>query len=166
QYALAKLDAAELGGQRAAPVFAFFATLSTHVPFRPTPPYQGDWPRMLSGAAPFEPSEAEHALRQRPDWLDLAPAYVDSVRYALETIAGYLDWRADDDFVLILLGDHQPAASIAGPGARRDVPVHIVAPPGLLDALAASGFVPGLAPPAGRAFEMHELASHLLRVFA
>lgn len=164
QYALAKLDAAELGGQRAAPVFAFFATLSTHVPFRPTPPYQGDWPRMLSGAAPFEPSEAERALEQRPDWLDLAPAYVDSVRYALATVAGYLEWRADDDAVLILLGDHQPAASITGAGARWDVPVHVVAPSALLEPLQEKGFVPGVTP-AATAGEMHEIAAHLLHAF-
>ena len=164
QYALAKLDALERGAGPRPPVFAFLATVSTHVPFRPTPPYQADWSRLVGGE-PFGPGAAEHALRQRPDWLDLAPAYVDSLRYALETIAGYLDWRADDDFVLILLGDHQPAASISGPGARRDVPVHVVAPPSLLDALAPAGFAPGLAPPAGTAVGMHELASHLLRVF-
>src|SRR5690606_17384315 len=82
------------------------ATPSTHVPFRPTPPYQRDWPRMTSGAAPYEPDAVARALEKRPDWLDLAPAYVDSVRYALETIAGFLEWQADDDLVLILIGDH------------------------------------------------------------
>src|SRR5690606_2398522 len=121
--------------------------------------------RMTSGAAPYEPDAVARALEKRPDWLDLAPAYVDSVRHALETIAGFLEWQADDDLVLILIGDHQPAASVAGAGARWDVPVHVVAPPALLEPLADDGFVPGLAP-TGTAGEMHELAARLLHAFA
>jgi len=166
QYALATLERAERGAGRRAPLFAFFATLSTHVPFRPTPPYQHDWSRFADGAEAFEPSAVERSLAERPDWLDLAPAYADSVRYALDTFAGFLEWRADDDLVLILLGDHQPAASITGPGVRWDVPVHVVGPPALLEPLADLGFVPGLVPSGGAVAEMHELAPQLLRAFA
>ena len=133
------------------------------MPFRPTPPYQPDWSRFTRSADPYDPSAAERSLAERPDWLDLAPAYVDSVRYALETIAGYLEWRADDDLVLVLVGDHQPAASITGPGARWDVPVHVVGPRALLEPLADAGFVFGLVPPDDAIGEMHDLALRLLR---
>ncbi|HEX6995976.1 MAG TPA: sulfatase-like hydrolase/transferase [Gammaproteobacteria bacterium] len=166
QYTLATLDRLERRAGQRAPLFAFVATLSTHVPFRPTPPYQDDWSRFADGGEPFDSHAVEQSLARRPDWLDLAPAYVDSVRYALETLAGYLEWRADDDFVLILLGDHQPAASITGPGARWDVPVHVIGPPALLEPLAGAGFVPGLAPSHDAVAEMHELAPRLLRAFA
>ncbi len=165
QYALATLDRLERGTARRAPLFALLATLSTHVPFRPTPPYQDDWSRFADGSAPFDPTEVERSLAERPDWLDLAPAYVDSVRYALATIAGFLEWRADDDLVLVLVGDHQPAASITGPRARWDVPVHVVGPPALLEPLVGSGFVPGVVPSAGAIAEMHELGPLLLRAF-
>ena len=36
---------------RAAPLFVFFPTISTHIPFSPTPPYQPDWPRALDRAS-------------------------------------------------------------------------------------------------------------------
>lgn len=165
QYALAQLERSERTGPARDPLFAFFATLSTHVPFRPTPPYEADWTRVLDGAEPFERAAVERSLGHRPDWLDLAPAYVDSVRYALEMLAGYLEWRANDDFVLVILGDHQPAASITGTGARWAVPVHVVAPRGFTEPLAASGFVPGLVPRDAVAGEMHELATKLLDAF-
>ena len=55
--------------------------------------------------------------------------------------AGYLQRAADRDLVMILLGDHQPAAAVSGEGAPWDVPVHVIASrPQILDALTRRGF--------------------------
>ena len=77
------------------------------MPFRPTPPYQADWQALL-GSQPFRPGRTGEALAQKPEWTNLGAAYVDSVDYALTFLAGYLESRAPDDLVLIVLGDHQP----------------------------------------------------------
>src|SRR5690606_15599707 len=66
QYALAKLDVAERHAAPRAPLFAFFATLSTHVPFRPTPPYEADWERLLA-AEPFDAAAVARSFAERPD---------------------------------------------------------------------------------------------------
>jgi hypothetical protein len=42
------------------------------------------------------------------------------------TLGGYLRLRADRDFVMVIVGDHQPPAMVSGEGATWDVPVHVI----------------------------------------
>ena len=153
QFSLAALDARELQPRSRKPLFVFFATVSTHMPFEPTPPLQPDWQRMLS-AQPFDADPLKRSLTRTPDWTDMGKAYVSSVSYFLDTLGSYLRARPDARFVLIILGDHQPAANVSGEGASWDVPVHVIASePAILQSLQAEGFRPGLTParpPAGR----------------
>jgi hypothetical protein len=165
QFALGKLDSLEMSRQPRAPLFVFFPTISTHTPFRPTPPYQSDWGRMLSDQ-PYTLEEMERAFDREPDWMDLAPSYVDAMSYTYETIAGFLRGHADRDFVMILLGDHQPPALVSGEGAPWDVPVHVISSrKALLDRLPALGFRSGLTPRRPAIGRMHELRGMLLEAF-
>ncbi|HUK33732.1 MAG TPA: sulfatase-like hydrolase/transferase, partial [Vicinamibacterales bacterium] len=148
EFALAKFDELEARRTSRAPLFMFFPTISTHTPFRPTPPYQPDWTRMLT-AQPFDQPDLDHAFDQQADWLDLGPSYVDAMAYTYATLSGYLRRNADRDVVLILLGDHQPPALVSGEGAPWDVPVHVIASRArrdVLDQLVAKGFRRGLTP--------------------
>ena len=165
QYALAKFDRLESAGAPRRPLFVFFPTISSHAPFRPTPPYQPDWARLLSDR-PYDP-DVERALRaQRADWTNLAPAYAEAVDYALAWLAGYLRERAGADFVLIVIGDHQPPAGVGGENPSWEVPVHVIASrPALLEVLIASGFTPGLEPRRPAIGRTHELTPILVRAF-
>jgi len=144
QYSLAKLDSVALAPAPRSPVFAFFPTINTHIPFRPTPPYQPDWTRVLT-EHPFDAAAAAASIAQSPDWTSLGVPYAESFVYTLDYLAGYLRARPDADFVLVLVGDHQPAASVTGVGARWDVPVHVITRRGAVTrALRGAGFVAGL----------------------
>ncbi|MET0279516.1 MAG: CDP-alcohol phosphatidyltransferase family protein [Steroidobacteraceae bacterium] len=166
QFSLSQLDALELERRDRKPAFVFFPTINTHMPFRPTPPYQPDWSRM-TGPAPYDPAPLQAALRETPEWLRLTPAYGDAVSYTLDVLAGYLRKNPARDFVLIVLGDHQPPAAVSGAGTSWDVPVHIVArDAAILDAMRARGFVDGIAPPPHAVGRMQELSPWLLRSFA
>ena len=126
QFVLARLDAfAARPETPRAPVFVFFPTTNTHTPFSPTPPYQPDWPRVLT-EEPYDAAELQHAWEQYPDWLNLGPSYVHALAYTYQTLGGYLRLRADRDFVMILIGDHQPPAVVSGEGASWEVPVHVI----------------------------------------
>jgi hypothetical protein len=165
QYSIARLDELELNRLARDPVFVFFPTLSTHVPFGPTPVYQPDWPRMLTGK-PYDPAQIVAAYGTEPDYIDFAPGYERAVAYALETIAGYLRYRADRDVVMVLLGDHQPPALVSGEGATWDVPVHVIASrPAVIERLLARGFHRGLAGARTPLGHMHELLPVLLDAF-
>lgn len=170
QYSLAKLDQLELAprsndpGTRK-PLFIVFPTITTHTPFRPTPPYQTDWSRMLS-AQPYDDEPLAHSLSQLPEWSNLAPSYQDALRYSLQTLAGYLRTQARDDLIVIVVGDHQPPAMVSGPDAPWDVPVHVItSKPALLDMLKGCGFVSGLIPAPEVSGSLHQLGPTLLSAF-
>ena len=165
QFSLAKFDA--LIGNRPArpPLFVFYPTISTHFPFSPTPPYQPDWSRMFD-AHPYDGPAIVRAYAKQPDWTHFAPGYVDAVSYTYDTLGGYLRGHADRDIVLILIGDHQPAAAVSGEGASWDVPVHVIASrPKVLERLMADGFRAGLTPARPSLAHMHQLLPMLLDAF-
>ncbi|HSD53146.1 MAG TPA: sulfatase-like hydrolase/transferase, partial [Burkholderiales bacterium] len=165
QYALAKLDRAELAAPARQPLFVFFPTINSHAPFRPVPPYQPDWARLLSDE-PYDPAVARALQSERAEWKNLDPAYADAVGYALDSLAGYLRERPGTDLVLIVLGDHQPPAGVAGERPSWDVPVHVIASRrGIVDELVASGFTSGVEPRRAPIARTHALTPILLRAF-
>jgi hypothetical protein len=166
QFTLAKLDEQEVSKADRPPLFVFYPTVSTHTPFSPLAPYQPDWPKMLT-PYPFTDAELARAYVGEPDYTDLRPGYTDAVAYAYQTFAGYLHQRAGRDYVMILIGDHQPPALVSGEGAPWDVPIHVITNRReILDSLAARGFVRGLTPTRPHLGQMHEAVPILLEAFS
>jgi hypothetical protein len=165
QFSLERLEVLELRRSPRQPLFAFFPTLSTHFPFNPTPPYQPDW-RRIASRHPFDGAAIVRAYAREPDWMNFTPDYIAAMTYELETLAGFLQQNPRHDFVLILLGDHQPPALVAGEGASWDVPVHVITSrPSIFNRLLARGFRPGLTPQAPSLGRMHAMLPVLLDVF-
>ena len=121
QFSLAKFDTLEPRAATRAPLFVFFPTISTHFPFIPTPPYQPDWSRMFL-EKPYDGPSIVRAYAQQPDWTHFGPGYVQAINYDYATLAGYLRQNSGRDLVMVLLGDHEPAAAVSGEGAPWDVP--------------------------------------------
>ena len=165
---MALLHAQELAappGQRA-PRFMVFATLASHAPFRPLPPYVADWDR-LAGTEAYGPAELARSLAAPVSWQAPVPAYLDSLAYTFQWLGDYLEHRAPRQLLTIVIGDHQPLASVSGAGASWDVPIHIIsADAALLRRFEAAGFRPGLLPQEGPAqTRMEALTPLLLAVF-
>ena len=168
QFSLARTGELKATTDPHAPWLVFLPTINTHIPFLPVPPYQPDWQRLLE-PEPYPEPDVEASLSAVPDWNALGEPYTDSFVYTFTYLAGYLRDRAARDETVLLIGDHQPAASVAGVGARWDVPVHVVT--GRADVAAAlldAGFVEGVAlapqqPPIGT---LPELSVLLLETFA
>ena len=165
QFSLARFAQMHPLGSDAPPRFLFFPTITTHLPFGPVPPYQPDWDRLLT-PDPFGADEAQRLLTTYVDWIDMRPNYVRMFEYTYRWLGGWLQRPEPRETVYVLVGDHQPAASVSGEGASWDVPVHIVSrDPALLARFVAQGFTPGTEParqPLGR---MHDLTTMLLRAF-
>jgi hypothetical protein len=165
QFALARLDDLEAARAATRPLFLFFPTTSTHAPFGPVAPYQPDWARLMSDH-PYAEPDVQQALARVPDYFDLAPSYVHAITYSLATVGGYLRRHPTRDLVVVLVGDHQPAAAVTGEGASWDVPVHVVASrSGVLDLLVSRGFHDGITPGRRAIGPMHGLLSTLLTAF-
>src|SRR5260370_22182260 len=70
---------------------------------------------------PYDTADVERELDRQPDWLNLGPRYVNALSYAYQAIGGYLRVRGNRDFIVVVLGDHQPAAAVTGAAASPDV---------------------------------------------
>ena len=58
----------------------------------------------------------------------------------------------DDNTVLVVLGDHQPATLVTGQGAGHDVPISVIAhDPKVMDQIAGWGWQDGMLPSPQRA---------------
>ena len=95
------------------------------------------------------------------------PPYLESLAYTFQWLGDYLEHRAPRQQLTIVIGDHQPLASVSGAGASWDVPIHIIsADAALLRRFEAHGFRPGLLPREGPAqARMEALTPLLLAVF-
>ena len=120
----------------------------------------------MADEQPYDAQPLQAALAESPDWLDMGHSYVAAMDYSTRLLAGYLRERPDPATVLVVLGDHQPAANVSGEGASWDVPVHVITGNvQVLAALRAAGFSAGLHPARRSLGGMNELAPLLLRAF-
>jgi hypothetical protein len=74
----------------------------------------------------------------------------------------------DPNLVLVVLGDHQPAAEVSGTGANHDVPISIIAKdPGVIDRIAAWNWEPGMLPsPSAPVWRMDAFRNRFLTAYA
>ena len=130
------------------PVFAQMALISSHAPWTPILPVIEDWSTIGDGAI-FAPWE--HA-GDPPEvlWQDVERVrehYGRSVDYAVDVTGRWAERVVDDNTLLIVLGDHQPAPLITGDNASKAVPVHIISGDArLLAPFRAHGFIDGTLP--------------------
>jgi len=166
QYSRARVEQLVPRGPGDPPRLLFFPTITSHLPFGPVPPYQPDWPRMLS-ADPFGAEATERLKHAYVDWLDMRPNYVGSIAYTYDWLGGHLLRQARPDTEQVWVGDHQPAASVSGEGADWAVPVHVLSrDPALLQRLVDQGFQPGLAPQRPVLGGLDALTAMLLRAWS
>ena len=150
QFTLEAFQQAELAPRDRRPVMAEIDLISSHAPWSRTPDLLsqdsvGDG-SVYAGMPETLPSEADIW----PDAGRVRAAYADSIAYSLQSVVSFLSTYADDDLVVVLLGDHQPATIVSGgsgsdPG--HDVPVTVIAKdPTVVGALAPWGWDPGMRP--------------------
>jgi hypothetical protein len=164
QYAVARFLELYPVSANTKPRFEFFSSSSSHFPFHPVPPYQPDWKKVLT-AEPFDPSLVQRLQASNTDWLNMVPAYAGMVRYNFQWLRGYFEQKQGRDFVMMVLGDHQPASNISGEGAPWDVPVHVIASrPELIERFLAVGFTPGFQAARKPIASLPELTTLLLDV--
>lgn len=166
QFTAARFEKIHPRDNGAPPRFVFFPTITCHLPFSPVPPYQADWSRVLA-AQPFDEAETQQTLAQKPNWLNMAPDYLRMVNYTYQWLGAYFRQPEPREAIYVLVGDHQPAASITGEGASWDVPVHIVSRDSkLLGRFIEQGFRPGMEPPRQAIGALHALTGMMLESFA
>lgn len=145
QFTLAAYD--DLLPDDTRPDFTQIALISSHAPWTPVP-------EMLPWEAIGDGREFNEMAARGPtprelwkDRDDVRDAYRRSVDYSLRAVMSYVARQGDDAPLVIVAGDHQAAGFVAG-SDNKDVPVHIIGPPELLEMIDAWGWTDGLFPAA------------------
>ena len=127
QYALSVFQRRELAERNRAPVMAEIDLTSSHGPWAPVPTII-DWDGLGDGSV-FDRIHG-HAESAQELWRhreNVPAAYMKSIEYSLLTLISFVERYGDDNLVLILLGDHQPATIVSGPAGNHDVPITVIA---------------------------------------
>ena len=147
QFTLAALDRLELAAAHRTPVMAEVELTSSHGPWAPLPTTVD--PSALGDGSVFTGIEADAvtAAQLWSDRADVPGAYRASIAYSLTSLLTFVEQHADDDLVVVMLGDHQPSTIVSGFGGNRDVPVTVIArDPQVLDRISGWGWQAGLRP--------------------
>jgi hypothetical protein len=146
QYSLAAFQRLELGpGHR--PVMTEIDLVSSHAPWTPLPSMV-PWDQLGDGSVfdhqPAGQPSPDVALRD-PD--TVRRLYGQSIEYTMQALVSWVTRLHDDDLVLVLLGDHQPATEVSGTAATHEVPISLVTrDQAVLDRVASWQWEPGLLP--------------------
>lgn len=146
QYTLKHFADTELTGPHA-PVMAEIDLVSSHTPWAPLPQLV-PWQQIGDGSIyDPQPARSRSASAVWQSARTVQSFYGQSVQYSLGSLFGFLANVDDPNLVLIVLGDHQPAAIVSGSGASHDVPISVIAhDPAVFTAIADWGWTPGLHP--------------------
>ena len=146
QFTLAVVERELLRPGPRPPVFAEVALISSHAPWTPIPPIL-PWEALGDGRV-FDPyataGDAPEVL-----WLDddrVREQYRRSLDYVLRVVGSFAERQAAEPPLIVVLGDHEPAAFVSGDPAGRDVPVHVIGAPETIAQLDAWGWSEGMIP--------------------
>ncbi|WP_305783326.1 sulfatase [Symbioplanes lichenis] len=149
------------------PLAAEITFVSSHTPWAPQPVLE-DWNKLGDGSLYTQ----QHAAgRSATDvWKDPAQvreAYSQSIVYTLDSLVSWVTTYGNDNLVLVVYGDHQPAPIVVGDNASRDVPVSIIThDQSVLDRVAGWGWTDGLQPaPAAPVWPMNDFRDKFLTAF-
>ncbi len=147
QFTLDAFQRLELAKEQRRPVMAEIDLITSHAPWSRIP-------RMIDQSAVGDgsvfdgmPEELPSAGDIWPDPTRIRAAYGQSIEYSLEALFTFMTTYGDDDLVVVMLGDHQPATIVSGEDAGRDVPISVISrDPDVLDAISGWGWDEGLRP--------------------
>jgi hypothetical protein len=147
QYTLDAFHRLELAPTPRRPVMAELDLISSHAPWAVTP-------RMVAQSAVGDGSVFDGMPEQLPTQAEVwrspqgvRTAYGQSIEYSLRALVSFLTTYGNDNLVMVVLGDHQPATIVSGKDAGHDVPVTVLARDrAVLARISGWDWTPGLRP--------------------
>jgi phosphatidylglycerophosphate synthase len=147
QYTLLALQRRELAKAHRPPLFAEVDLISSHAPWTRIPQLIS-WDDVGDGSI-FDRLPAKESTKASlfGDAERARAAYGHSIEYSLNTIFSFVQRYGDDNLVIVVLGDHQPATVVTGQDASHDVPISVIAhDPKVIDRIAGWSWQDGMSP--------------------
>jgi hypothetical protein len=146
QYTLSAFQRMELTPNHA-PVMAEIDLVSSHTPWTPLPHLID--PSLVGDGSIYNgmPAQGPAPSAVWPDAKKVQATYGQSIQYSLDSLMSFVTNSQDDNLVVVMLGDHQPATIVSGTGASHEVPISIIAhDPGVLERISSWAWQDGLLP--------------------
>jgi hypothetical protein len=128
------------------PLMVEFILVSSHAAFDVHAPYVEDWQALGDGSL----FHSLPALTFPGAWSDppkLAEAYSAAVVYEFTVLSEFIRRFLAGDELVVILGDHQPCAPVAGTSVSWSVPVHVISRnPEVIKRFVQRGYTEGLIP--------------------
>ncbi len=167
QYVLLALDRLELSRRPRPAVFAEVDLVSGHSPWTRIPRIV-PWEQLGDGTI-FDriPTEPSRPARDFSDATGAQRDYGRSIEYSLESVFSFIRRSGDQDLVVVMLGDHQPATIITGEEPSHDVPISVIArDPAVLARIRGWGWDAGTRPaPDAPVWPMDAFRDRFLRAY-
>ncbi|GAA4590799.1 hypothetical protein BJY16_000065 [Actinoplanes octamycinicus] len=166
QYALAQFQKFEYAKPGRGPLLAEITLTSSHTPWAPVPSML-DWDRLGDGSVYGPQARTTDPKSVWKDDSRVKTEYARSIAYSVDSLIGWATEYADDNLVMVFLGDHQPASVVVGQNAGHDVPITIVAKdPKILDRIASWGWTSSVKPaPDAPVWPMNTFRDRFLTAF-
>jgi phosphatidylglycerophosphate synthase len=149
QYLLLALQRRELAARHRTPLFAEVDLISSHAPWTKIPRLV-PWDKVGDGSI-FHRVPVEESTKAKlfGDSTRARAAYGHSIEYSMSALFSFVQRYGNDNTVLIVLGDHQPATTVSGEGASHDVPISVIAhDPKVIDRISGWNWQSGMLPSA------------------
>lgn len=147
QYVWSALHARERSKADRRPVMAELALISSHAPWTPIA-HLVPWEEVGDGQV-FN-TQAQSGPSPEEVWANvdsIRDYYRQSIEYMLAALVSYVETYGDENLVVLVLGDHQPAPLVSGDPEGRQVPIHLIAhDPAVIEAIAHWQWQRGLLP--------------------
>ena len=167
QYTFLALQRRELAPRHRPPVFAEVDLISSHAPWTKIPRLI-PWGEVGDGSV-FGRVPAEEATQAKlfGDAKRARRAYGDSIEYSMRSLFSFVQHYGNNNTVLVVLGDHQPATLVTGQGATHDVPISVIAhDPKVMQQIAGWGWQDGMLPsPQAPVWPMEAFRDRFLTAF-
>ncbi len=167
QYTFLALQRLELAKRHRSPLFAEVDLISSHTPWTKIPrliPFSQVGDGSIFGRIPAEESTKASIFG---DSKRARSAYGHSIEYSLRSLFAFVQRYGNDNTVLVVLGDHQPATLVTGQGATHDVPISVIAhDPKVIDQIAGWRWQDGMLPsPQAPVWPMASFRDRFLKAF-
>jgi hypothetical protein len=167
QFTLATFQNLELASPQHPPVMAEIDLVSSHTPWTPVP-HLVPWDQIGDGSI-FNgmPAQGQTPAQVWPNSSKVKAVYGQSIQYSLGSLISFVENAHDNNLVLVVLGDHQPATIVSGPNASHDVPITIIAhDPAVMARVSSWGWQDGMLPsPTAPVWQMDSFRNQFLTAF-
>jgi hypothetical protein len=146
QYVLDFVNRRENPSARKTPSFIQYTLVSSHLPWSELTTVVQDWSQIKNGQIYRTLPRKSFGTSFR-DLSNASEPYIASIIYDFEVLQSFILEFVNTNALLIIFGDHQPAAEITARDPARGVPIHVLSRDArLIEPFMKRGYTKGMQP--------------------